>query len=77
MKTPPPGAASLLKLKLGDRLRSLGFRQGHAISQAGFDLMSRAAKRERLPDWHNATTPIDFVRLTRAVERELDMEDYV
>ena len=77
MKSGSTSAALLLKLKLCDRLRSLGYRAGDGVSLAGIDLMTRAAKRAGVPDWPYAKTPIDFVRLTRAVGRELELEGKV
>ena len=45
------GAALLLQLKLRDRLREAGFCQELGVSQAGRDLVSRAAQRHGLPEW--------------------------
>lgn len=71
------GTTLLLRLKLGDRLRSLGYRDGLAVSQAGLDLISRAARKNGLKDWSDANNPTAVKLLASAVEHELKLEGYV
>jgi len=71
------GEALLLRLKLGDRLRSLGYRKGDAVSQAGLDLVTRAARKNGLKDLPDAYNPTAVQMLASAVERELEVEGKV